>query len=256
MVVDIRKIVTIIMLMAGVVNFAFGSTRGDVKIIEATENIQYLSQKIAIDYFFYYQKEKNSMSKKKIDANIKKLEFYISEIANTTKNMHTKNILDYFTYRIEEIKDLADENITESNARILLDHSEGFLEGAEAIIEEHKYKFSKEEEMLMLSKKAQYLLEKVITYYMASQIGLKSEYKQEKMKSAIREIDEVMKKINDYKYSIALKKKVEKFSTIWGVNREFFNNTNSTSIPYLLLGSTQYTKKILVDIEQYHKKNL
>jgi len=242
--------------MVGVVSSAFSSTRGDVQIIEAAENIQYLSQKIAIDYFFYFNKQKTVNSKKKFNNNIKKLEYYIAEILNTTNSEQTKNILYYFNYRVEEIKVLFDQNITEDNARILLTHSEGFLEGAESIIEEHKYQYSKEEKMLMFSKKAQYLLEKVITYYMASQIGLKSEYKQEKMKEAIVEIDEVMKKINEYKYSFALKKKVEKFSTIWAINRMFFNNSEGASIPYLLLDSTQYTKKILVDIEKYHKKNL
>lgn len=256
MLVLIRKIVTIAMLMSGVVSTASSSTRGDVQIIEAAENIQYLSQKIAIDYFFYFHKQKNVNSKRKFNNNIKKLEYYISEITNRTKNEQTKDLLDYFTYRIEEIKILFDENITEANARILLTHSEGFLEGTKLIIEKHKYQFSKEEEMLMLSKKAQYLLEKVITYYMASKIGLNSKYKQEKMKDAIIEIDEVMKKINEYKYSFALKKKVEKFSTIWATNRMFFNNSEGASIPYLLLDSTQYTKKILVDIEKYHKKNL
>jgi len=253
---NIKKFFTTLLCMTLFVSFSFASTRGDVKIIEATENIQYLSQKIAIDYFFYYHKQKDSMSQRKLDENIKKLEVNISEIINTTKNEHTKDILNYFTYRLEEIKILSKEQVNKANARRLLDHSEGFLEGAEAIIEEHKYKFSKEEEMLMLSKKAQYLLERVITYYMASKIGLNSAYKQQKMKNAIRDIDKVMTKINAYQYSIALRKKVDKFSNIWGMNREFFTNMNKTSIPYLLLGSTQYTKKIMVDIEQYHKKNL
>jgi hypothetical protein len=237
-------------------NPLLASTRGDVKIIEATESIQYLSQKIAINYFVFYNKQKDSMLKDELDKNIRKLEFYISEISNTTKSSSTKAILNYFTYRIGEMKALQYQEINESNARTILEHSEGFLEGALAIAEEHKYKFSKEEKMLMLSKKAQYLIERVNTYYMASQIGFKSDDNHQKMKTAIKEVDRAIQNIEQYQYPYRLKNKVEKFKNIWSINRDFFNQKDASPLPYLLLASTKYGQNLLTDIEQYHKKNL
>jgi len=251
-----KKIILIIFYLFTVVDVSMASTRGDVKIIEATENIQYLSQKITVDYLFYYHREENENSKKRLKRDIKRLKFYISEIFNTTKNEKTKYILIHFSQVIDEIKNLLEKPFNEENARKLLEYTEGFLLGAESILEEHKYKFSKEEEMLMLSKKAQYLLEKIITYYMAEEIGLNSAYQQGKMKRAINEIDVVITRINQYKYSVPLKKKVEKFSQIWNLNKNFFTIENKISIPYLLFASTEYTKTLLMDIEHYHKKNL
>jgi len=232
------------------------STRGDVKIIEATENIQYLSQKIAIDYFIFYSKLNDSMLKNKLNENMDKLEFSISEIANRTKSPSTKAILDYFTYRIEEMRDLQHQQISEINARSILEHSEGFLEGAKSIAQEHKYPFSKEEKMLMLSKKAQYLMERVSTYYMASKIGFKSNNNRQKIKKAIRDMDQTIKDIDLYNYPYALENKVKKFKNIWKINRDFFNKEEKYSIPYLLLASTKYSQKLLTNIEQFHKKNL
>jgi len=251
-----KKIILIIFYLFGTVDVSMASTRGDVKIIEATENIQYLSQKITVDYFFFYHQEKNEISKRKLDRDIKRLESYISETVNTATNEKTKGLLHYFIYRINQIKMLVQKPFNEENARKLLEQTEGLLEGSESILEEHKYKFSKEEEMLMLTKKAQYLLEKIITYYMAEEIGLNSAYQQGKMKRAINEIDVVITRINQYKYSVLLKKKVEKFSQIWNLNKNFFTIENKISIPYLLFASTEYTKTLLMDIEHYHKKNL
>ncbi len=251
-----NKILGVVVLTLFFSNFLWSSTRGDVKIIEASENIQYLSQKIAIDYFFLYHKQKNVVLEKNLENNIKKLEFNINEIVNMTKSNKTKNILLYFVYNLQEIRLLSTKEMNLKSAKDILDYSEEFLEGTKAIINEHKYAFSEEEKMLMLSKKAQYLFEYVTTYYMASQIGLTSIHKKEKMTIAIAEIDRIISQINSYKYSIGLKKKVEKISSIWRVNREFFSKANGASIPYLLLGSTQYSKNILTDIERYHKKNL
>ena len=41
-----KKILFIILLVLGVLSSSYGSTRSDVKIIEASENIRYLSQKL------------------------------------------------------------------------------------------------------------------------------------------------------------------------------------------------------------------
>ena len=42
------------------------ATRGDVKVIEASENIRYLSQKIVKDYLFYYKHPDQTETQKKL----------------------------------------------------------------------------------------------------------------------------------------------------------------------------------------------
>ncbi len=255
MIIFIKKVISIVFLIAVTINFLSASRRGDVQIIEATENIQYLSQKIAKDYFFFYYKQKDTILKRRVNENIEQLGLYILEIEKRTQKVSTKNLLEYFKYQIDEMKKLVNDKMTLKNAQKMLDQSDAFLEGAKSILHEHTYKFSEEEKMLMLSKKAQYLLERVNSYYMASQIGLRSDFKYKKMKSAIDEIDEVMKDINHYQYLMILKKRVDKFSELWSLNRSFFNR-DSLSIPCILTDSIEYSQDILVELEEYHKKNL
>ncbi len=234
----------------------FGSTRGDVKIIEASENIQYLSQKIAVDYLLLYTKEDDKFLKKRIEKNIKRLELYVDEISETTKSESTKRYLGYLRISLKSIKKILNQKKSMANVELILAHGEEFIEGADAIIEEHKYNYTKDEKMLMLSKKAQYLFEYITSYYLASKIGLSSNFNRYKMYQAIDKIDKILTKVNDYNYSKEIKKDVEEICTIWTTNKEFFGSKNRVYIPHILLHSTQYSQDILEKIELYHKKNL
>ena len=234
----------------------FGSTRGDVKIIEASENIQYLSQKIAVDYLLLYNKRDNTFLKRDIKKNIKQLKLYANEITAMTKSSRSKHVLFYFNYSLDQIQRIVNQKKSSRNIDRILEYGEQFIEGADAIIDEHKYRYTKEEKMLMLSKKAKYLFEYVTSYYMASKIGVSSDFKREKMHRAIEAIDKIITEANRYNYSQELKKSVEKICTIWTTNKAFFSNKEGLYIPHILLHSTQYSQDILEKIERYHKKNL
>ncbi len=234
----------------------FGSTRGDVKIIEASENIQYLSQKIAVDYLLLYNKQDATFLKRSIEDNIKRLKASVDEISEMTKSSSSKKLLVYFDYSLSQIKNIINQDKSIEKVNRILDFGEQFIEGADAIIDEHKYNYTKEEKMLMSSKKAQYLFEYVTSYYMASKIGVISDFKREKMYQAIAQIDKILKEANEYHYSQKLKKSVEQICAIWTTNKEFFSNQEGLYIPHILLHSTQYSQDILEEIERYHKKNL
>ncbi len=247
-----KKIVLMVIFSA----LLFGSTRGDVKVIEASENIQYLSQKIAVDYLLLYNKQDDAFLKESIKRNIKRLKFYVDEISEMTKSSSSKTLLFYFDYSLGEIKNILNQEKSIENVNRILDYGEQFIEGADTIIDEHKYNYTKEEKMLMLSKKAQYLFEYVTSYYMASKIGISSEFKREKMHQAIVQIDKILREVNEYNYSKKIKKDVEEICTIWTTNKEFLGSKNGVYIPHILLHSTQYSQDILEKIELYHKKNL
>ena len=234
----------------------FGSTRGDVKIIEASENIQYLSQKIAVDYLLLYNKQDNNFLKRRIEKNMKRLESFSNEILEMTKSDSTKHYINYFKEALNDIKKIINQKKSIENINQILNYAEEFIEGSDAIIDEHKYNYTKEEKMLMLSKKAQYLFEYVTSYYMASKIGVSNDFNREKMHRAIAKIDSILLEANDYNYSKELKKSVEQISTIWTTNKSFFSNEDGLYIPYILLHSTQYSQDILTKIERYHKQNL
>jgi len=231
-------------------------TRGDVQIIEARENIQYLGQKITTDYFLLYKRPNDLILKNKFQKNIKEIEKNIKNIENTTQNHITLNILNFYQYRLEYIKKLPLEEPKESDAKIILAASNYFLEGAISIAKQHQYISSKEETMLIDCKELKYLVESVSKYYMAFQIGLRESSHDIEMQQAIQAINKNLKNISDYHYPYRLKKKLEKIKRIWKHNQLLFKNLKEARFTNLLLSSNSYLKTLLIDLERYHKQNL
>ena len=233
----------------------FASSRSDVKIIEATENIRYLGQKLSKDYLYLYSNPKRVELKEELSQDIGKLELSIHDIAMSTTNIDSKNILDFLTYNIEEIKELLTKNITEERSILMLDYSESFLEGANSIASMHKYPFSKEEKMLMSMKELNYLVERVSKYYLASKLNLDKSNNFEHMVEAILRIDTIIKDINLYSYPSKLKKESKEMNEIWKTHREFLYKSDKLFLPNLLDSSAKNLDKIIQDIALYHKKN-
>ena len=233
----------------------FASSRSDVKIIEATENIRYLGQKLSKDYLYLYSNPKRVELKEELNKDIEKLELSIHDIAMSTTNIDSKNILDFLTYNIEEIKELLTKNITEERSILILDYSESFLEGANSIASMHKYPFSKEEKMLMSMKELNYLVERVSKYYVASKLDIDKNNNFEHMVEAMSMIDTIIKEISLYKYPSTLKKESKEISTIWKRHREFLYRSDKLFLPNLLDSSAKNLENIIEDIALYHKKN-
>ncbi len=251
-----QKKIHIIILLILFNTESFALTRGDVQIIEARESIQYLGQKITTDYFLLYKRPNDLSLQNKFQENIKEIEKNIQNIRNTTQNPITINILKFYDYRLEYIKQLPLENPTLQDARAILNASEYFLEGARSISKQHQYKSSKEETMLIHYKELKYLVESVSMYYMAFQIGLRGSKNDIEMKQAMQNINKILKSISGYHYPYTLKQKLEKINNIWEYNQKFFENLKETTFTNLLLSSNGYLKTLIVELEKHHKLNL
>ena len=234
---------------------SFASSRSDVKIIEATENIRYLGQKLSKDYLYLYSNPKRVELKEELSKDIEKIELSIDDIAMSTINIDSKNILDFLRYNIEEIKELLAKNITKERSILILDYSESFLEGANSIASMHTYPFSKEEKMLMLMKEMNYLVERVTKYYLALKLNLDKSNNFDHMVEAILQIDKIIKEVSLYKYPSNLKKESKEMSVIWKRHREFLYKSDKLFLPNLLDSSAKNLEKIIEDITLYHKKN-
>jgi len=233
----------------------FASSRSDVKIIEATENIRYLGQKISKDYLYLYNNPKKIELKEVLKKDISMLELAISDISMSTINTDSKNILDFLTYNKNEIEDLLTKEVSRETSILILDYSESFLEGANSIASVHIYAFSDEEKMLMLMKELEYLLERVSKYYIASNLNLDKINNFDHMIKAILRIDAILKEINLYKYPSKLEKERLEMNLIWKTHREFLYKSDKLFLPNLLEASSKNLEKIVQSIALYHKKN-
>jgi hypothetical protein len=148
----IKKIFFIAFLIGWASIYAHAST-DEKKIIEVTENIKYLSQKIANDYLHLYHNSKKKSIKNKLQNSIKNLEDDLRLIAKSTNNPDTKNILDFLSYNKDQMKETLEDDISKESVSAMLDFSDTLLEGAQSILDTKNHNvYDKKFHLMMISK--------------------------------------------------------------------------------------------------------
>lgn len=241
-------------LILGFISNSMASTRGDVKIIEASENIRYISQEIAKEYLYLYYNPHKINFKIEIIENMKKLKKNIQEIEINSQNSESKNILNFLTYTNEEIQTLLNREISKDKSILILDYSETFVEAANSIESLHKYQFSKEEKMLMALKELEYLLERINKYYIASILNLNKISNQKHLKSALEKTEILLKSIKKYPYPKTILKERENIMNYWENNKKILMLSNRVSLPNLILTLHKNFEKDIRALELFHKQ--
>ncbi len=231
-------------------------TRGDVKIIEATENIRYLSQKIAKEYLFYYTYPNNAKMQKNLYTTLTKLEENLKIISSVTKDEDTQNILEFLAYSKEEILSIIKQKPTSADALLMLDYSETLLEGADSIGRTYAYTFSKEEKMLVATKNIKYLLERITKYYMALYRGYDTQNNRMNLQKSISGLKQYLAEINAYPYPGNLQDICQNIDKVWHRDDQVLKNIDQYFIPNLLSDSVVYLERKTDAISAYHSKNL
>ena len=231
------------------------ATRGDIKVIEASENIRYLSQKMVKEYLFFYRYPDNMLIKQKLQEKLAQLNESFHLIVTTTKDSDTKDILDFLAYSKDQIEEIFKSVPDEEKSALMLDYSETLLEGADSIAKAHRYNFSQEEKMFMLTKEMEYLLERIIKYYMAQNVGFENTTNQEAMREALKQFEKNLQKINSYSYEGETLEDVAKLNRGWEATDNILSEENNPFIPKLMFLSVHYLENIVTNIGLYHSKN-
>jgi len=250
-----KNIFYVSLLFLAVTFLSHAATRGDVKVIEASENIRYLSQKLAKEYLFLYKYPNKVEIKEELEKLLLKLNDDFRIIATTTKDSDTKDILEFLAYSKDQIEQIFNEEPDSEKAALMLDYSETLLEGADSIASAHKYDFSDEEKMLMMTKKMEYLLERITKYYMALNVGFNNTTNKESMQESIDRFEDNIKIINAYKYPSKEVREQVRMNISWEANKVLLSRVKVLFIPKLMFTSVNYLENIVSKIALYHSKN-
>jgi len=149
-------------------------------IVKKTEDIKYLSQKIANDYLSLYHEPKNKNYKAKLQEAIKQLEDDFRFIARNSNNLETKNILDFLSYTKDQIKESITQDISKESVLDMLDYSDALLEGA-------TFALKKEDKNIKLH------LMKISKLYLAINLNFDTNNNKEILKQEIKLLDNSLK---------------------------------------------------------------
>ncbi|WP_456431221.1 hypothetical protein [Nitratifractor sp.] len=234
---------------------ADAATRAEVNILEATENIRFISQRLTKNYLYLFANPLKIEIKKQLRLDLNELVDNIRSISLSTNDEDTKNILEFLTYSKNQIEALISKKPSKENAALMLDYSETLLEGANSIAKAHQYTFTPSEKMLILSKKLNFLVERAAKYYMALGIGLGTDINHQQMNEAIRNFDADLKTLEAYEYPVKLQKKRDQLLRFWKVTKGFFPRLDKVFASNIMWLSTDKLERLTENFVIYHRKH-
>jgi len=227
-----------------------------VKVLEAAENIRFLSQRITKNYLYFYVNPKKLKTKKLVKEDLKKMGENIHTIATTTVDEDTRNVLEFLTYSMDQIKSIADRKPDKEKAALMLDYSESLLEGANSITRMHtSYIFSESEKMLMKSKTALFQLVRSIKYYMALGVGLGNSINIEQMQLSINNLEKSLTEIYRFSYTTNMSREEQKLKEVWKVVKSLLERREKFFIAELVNLASKELEKRVDPFIVYYRKN-
>jgi hypothetical protein len=180
--IDIKKIFLIIFIVFNIFISVEASTNENIKIIEATKNIKYLSQNIAREYLYLYHNPKRLETNIQLQNDIKELENNFRFVAKNTNSADSKNILDYLSYSKDQIKEILNSELKAENRELILDNTEALSEGAQSILISYNYDPLKDKDIKIN-------LANISKFYMAIHENINPSSNKESMIEEIKIID-------------------------------------------------------------------
>ncbi|MCI5221573.1 MAG: hypothetical protein D3924_02545 [Candidatus Electrothrix sp. AR4] len=238
-------------------NTAFSANQSsEINMLEAAENVEYVSQKIAKAYFYKQQGVRPDHAEKDLKDSVAKLKKDITILQQgMTGDKEEKNIAIFLGYTRDELLSTLSKPYTKENGALMLDYSESMLEGAEFIAHRHLHEKNPEEVMLVTAEQILFLLERINKYYIANKAGFKDYNNVVQLKQAVTDIESHLAKINAYKkYPENVHTSIVKINEFWPIAKEFYIDVQKGALPVIVLASTEKLEKEVKVIERYHHK--
>jgi hypothetical protein len=182
----------------------------ETDIIQATKNIEYISQNIAKEYLYLYSHPQRVQTKIKLENHIKELENSFRFVAKNTNNEDSKNVLDFLSYSKDQIKEILEDEIKAENRESILDQVEALSEGAEAILTSYNYNAQNDKDIKIN-------LANISKLYMAINANINSITNRENIEKEIKKVDS--KLINS---PVDVKKSWDTLKQLLNSNKEQF----------------------------------
>ena len=228
------------------------------KLIDISGKQRMLSQRIAKDYLYVGKKIAISKADKQLKASLTEFLKIHNELNSLISDSEIKNLLDFVSLSLDDLKSTSNEDFTLDNAQLILDLSESMLEGNQYIVDSlkriHKIK---ESDILEKAAKQRMLSQRIAKYYIAYQSGIKDENTVNSMKDTVKQfsgnLNLLLKNKNN---SPKIDKKLKEIDKLWEIVHKFYNNIERGGLPLIVFNTTDnITKKMDEITKLYILKN-
>jgi hypothetical protein len=234
---------------------AQAATRSDVALLEASEKIKYVAQSMAEDYAYFYLHPHQTKYHKVAMDGIGSLEDSILTIARTTRKPGIRQMLDFFAFEKEQLRETLSRKPSKEGVLSVLDSSDAFTEGATKIALLTQYKATFEERMYMACKTIEFRLKEIGKYYMVrgsdvSQMGL-----DESLALSVEEVEAALKLIRQYQYPNKYLSQKDALMHLWKFGKGFLKHRQKETLPGVFKITELGIEKVVDVLATYHTLN-
>ena len=249
----LTKIVAILVLFQ--VTAVSAANEKELLILEAAENIAFISQQLPMAYFYKGKGIRVSVAKRNISDGLMDLDKNLKYLKSVILGAEEKNVMLFFGFTRDEMKETLSQEYSLENGALIMDYSESLLEGTELISAKHKNLNAVSETMLVNVEKMEFLLERINKFYIAHYSGLKDEVNVSQLKLAVDEFESNLKKVTAYKgFHATQKSSIKKINGFWPIAKRFFLGVEEGSLPVIVMASSSSLKKELGKIHGFFRK--
>jgi hypothetical protein len=232
-----------------------GATRGDVKVLEAADSIQYNTSRLTREYLLSLLYPEKTILKTLLEKRFQALETDMHEIAISTKDPKTKGVLKYFAFEKVRIGEMLKRKPTLQNATALIDLSESFVEGALAIAKHHLYVPAPEEEMWITTRSLDQSIEEILKYYIAHHLIKDDPQLQHKLQNAAAKVKQALIRINAYPYEGDLKITRTHLNHLWQTLEIYLAKAEKLPLPLIVSLMGDELEASINTLGIFHSKN-
>ena len=202
----------------------FSFEQDNKQIIASVQKIEYLSQKIAKDYLYLLQNNKQEMLNDELKNSITQIENSFRFIAKNSKNSDAKDILNFLSYSKDQIKDTLAKKISRENALTILDSTQSLYEGSKSILNTYNYNLWSDIDVKIA-------MIKILKLYMAIHLDINPDINRELMQD---EMDQIEKKLEISSMSL---------NRTWQALREYLKADKDYFVPNIVYILTKQIEK-------------
>lgn len=228
----------------------------DVRQLRAAEDIKVVSQQITKAYFYIHQKIRVKHATKDLNNGLIALDRDIKILSAGSADEEQKSMLLFLQFTHDELKDTVNKPYSKERGALMLDYSETLLEGAELLAKKHTHKNDKKEQMLIITERMKFLLERITKYYIAFRGGFNDHNNVVQLEQAIKEYESNLAIVKAFNYPSNLKRTVHKLVRYWPLAKKFYLGVEKNELPLIVFVSTQNMEKSLHKLESYHYQSI
>ncbi len=233
----------------------WGALRGDIKILEASENIKLNINNFAIDYLLLYKFPHKRYLKKELKKDLMLLSKNMQEVSQLTDDKKSKRLLRFFAYQFSTLEDILNKTPNEKASIEILDISESFIEGFNFISSKHIYNFSYEEQMLTNIKIMEERIKEISKYYLSLKIIGNDKNTEKKLEQSIKIFKEKFTKMNNYIYKDPnIIKTKQRIDSLWLISQSLINDKSENKLPMIIDTTSENIGQSLEILAIYHSK--